>query len=329
MSDWTFATGDALTRKAYAKKFWIEAKTESYFYAHGFVGKGEENIIVEYPDLEKDQGDQITFGQIRELSGAGVANDGTMEGNEEAPLVYDDAIVISQIRNAVRTNGAETEQRSSDAGLRAWAKELLNRWMAAQIDQTIFTALGSSCTKVIYGGDATATSDIEAGDYMTLALIGKVAAYAKKANPLIVGPTYKGKKLNGVVIMSPDQAYDLTERDAAWGQGQREANVSGESNPIFTDALGMKKNLVLHDHPRIAISAVWGSGNNLPGATALALGIQSGAIAYAKKKIWDEKTFDYGNKVGFCVGALYGFTKAVFNSADNAVVGIATYRTSN
>jgi hypothetical protein len=39
--------------------------------------------------------------------------------------------------------------------------------------------------------------------------------------------------------------------------------------------------------------------------------------------------FDYQNKVGFCVGSIYGVTKIVFNSADNAVVGVDTNRTSN
>lgn len=296
MSDWTFATGDNTTRKAWAKKFWIEAKTQSYFYDNGFVGQGENNIIVEFPDLMKEQGDQITFGQVRELSGGGVANDGAMEGFEEAPAVYDDAIVLTQIRNAVRTNGAETEQRSSDAGLRGWAKELLNRWMAAQIDQTIFTALGASCTKIIYGGDATATSDIESGDYMTLALIGKYAAYAKKANPLIVGPTVKGKQTAGVAIIAPDQLFDLTERDASWAQAQREAQKRGDDNPIFGAAAGIHKSVVIHDHPRIALATTWGSGSNLNGATAIVLGIQAGAIAYAKKKIWNEKTFDLNDR---------------------------------
>jgi hypothetical protein len=42
-----------------------------------------------------------------------------------------------------------------------------------------------------------------------------------------------------------------------------------------------------------------------------------------------EHKVDYGNKVGFCIGAIYGVSKSVFNSADNAVVSIRTYRTSN
>lgn len=328
-ADWEFTTGNALTRKAWAKDWWMEAKTESYFYGNGFVGVSEDNIIVEFPDLEKDQGDVITYGQIRELSGAGVANDAIMEGNEEAPDTYDDAITIAQIRNAIRTKGRESDQRPSDKKLRQYAKELLRRWMAATIDQSIFTALADSLTKVIYGGDATGTGDIEVADKMTLALISKCAVYAKKASPLIVGPTVKGKQMAGVIIISPDQLYDITENDTNWAQAQREAQKRGADNPVFSGAPGIWKNVVIHDHIRIPIATNWGGTTNLPGATALFLGIQSGAIAYAKKKIWEEKTFDYQNKVGFCIGSLYGVTKSVFNSADNAVVGVRTYRTNN
>lgn len=329
MSDWTFTTGNALTRKAYAKDWWMVAKTESYFYENGFVGKSEENIIVDMPDLEAEQGDQITYGQVRELSGAGRANDDVMEGFEEAPDTYDDAITIAQIRNAVRLNGRESNQRPSDKKLREKAKELLKRWMATNIDQAIFTALGTSLTKVIYGGDATATTDIEAGDYFTLALIAKCIAYAKKATPMITGPTVKGKQTPGVVVISTDQAFDLTERDAAWNQSRMEAAIRGNDNPLFTGALGVHHNVPIHEHTRVALATTWGTGANLAGATALFMGIQSGAIAYAVRNIWEEKTFDYQNKVGFCIGKLYGCSKSVFNGSDNAVVGIRTYRTNN
>jgi N4-gp56 family major capsid protein len=328
MGDWTFATGNALTRKAWAKKWWMEAKTESYFYENGFVGASSDNIIVEFADLEKDQGDVIYLGQIRELSGGGVANDGAMENAEEAPLTYDNSVTLTQIRNAVRTAGREMEMRPSDNGIREHAKELLRRWMAAKIDQDIFTALGASCTKILYGGDATATTDIEAGDYMTLSLISKAVTYAKKAQPRIIGPNVKGKSMSGVIVMAPDQAFDLSERDAAWAQAQREAQKRGDDNPIFSGALGIHKNCAIHDHTRIALAATWG-GSTLTGAQALFLGVQAGAIAYSKKKIWEEKTFDYQNKAGFCIGSIYGVSKSVFNSADIAVVGVSTYRTSN
>ena len=328
MSDWTFTTSDALTAQTWAKKWWIEAKTDSYFYGHGFVGKGVDNIIVEFSELEQNQGYQHTYGQVRELSGAGVLGDSTMEGSEEVPNVYDDAITINQKRNAVRSAGKLSEQYPSDKAVRSWAEELLKRWMAAEIDQDLFDALQSSCTKSIWGGDATTDITIEAGDYFTTALISKAVAYAKKASPAIVGKTIGGSK-KYVCVISPDQAFDLRTRDASWSQAQREAKAPGDSNPIFTDALGQWNNTIIHEHERVATTAVWGSGLNLNGAAALFMGIQAGAIAYAKRKIWNEKTFDYGNKVGFCIGAIYGVSKSVFNSADNAVVSIRTYRTSN
>lgn len=329
MADWTFTTADALTAQAWAKKWLIEAKTESYFYGHGFVGQGEDNIIVDYPDLEKEQGYQFTYGQIRELAGSGISGDSAMEGNEDTPDVYDDAITLNQKRNAVRSAGKLSEQYPSDKAVRTWAMELLKRWMAATLDQDLFDALGTSITKALYGGDATSTADIEAGDYFTTALISKAVAYAKKATPKIVGKTMAGRKMYACVI-SPDQAFDLRTRDAAWAQAQREIlAMKGEGNPIFTDALGSWNNTVIHEHERVSIATTWGSGANLPGATALFMGIQAGAIAYAKRKIWNEKTFDYGNKVGFCIGSIYGCTKSVFNSSDNAVVGIRTYRSNN
>jgi hypothetical protein len=37
-------------------------------------------------DLEKDQGDVITYGQIRELSGAGVSGDSAMEAMRKRPI---------------------------------------------------------------------------------------------------------------------------------------------------------------------------------------------------------------------------------------------------
>jgi N4-gp56 family major capsid protein len=329
MADLTFETTDAVTAQTFARKWWIQAKTSSFFYSQGFVGpNSEQDIIVEIPDLMQNQGYQHTFGQVRELSGGGISGDNTMEGNEEVPDVFDDAITLDQKRNAVRSGGKLSEQYPSDKGLRGWATVVLQRWMARTIDQDTFDALGNSLTKVIYGGDATTTATIEAGDYMTLALISQAVTYSEKANPEIIG-----KMMDGDVVfpcvMAPDQKHDLTQRDAEWKQTQREADIRGRKNLLFKRAMGIHRGCVMHYHKRVATATTWGSGSNLNGATALFMGVGAGAIAYAKKKIWTEKTFDYKNKVGFCIGAIYGVTKAVFNSADNAVVGIRTYRTSN
>ena len=331
MSDWTFTTADALTAQTWAKRWWIEAKTETYFYSNGLVGPNEDqNVIVEFSDLEREQGYQHTYGQVRELSGSGVTGDGTMEGNEEEPNVYDDAITLNQKRNAIRTAGKLSDQYPSDKGVRKWANVLLKRWMGSTIDQDLFTDLTTSPTKAIYGGDATGTSSIENGDFMTLQLISKCVAYGRKATPKIMPVKVtggRGKSYN-VIVLSHDQAFDLSERDAAWAQAQREAMKRGPDNPIFHSALGVHKDTIIHEHSRIALATTWGTGA-INGATALFMGAGAGAIAYAKRKIWNEKTFDYGNKVGFCIGAIYGTSKTVFNSSDNALVAVRTNRTNN
>lgn len=330
MADWTFTTADNTTAQTWSKRWWIEAKTESYFMANGLMGSDEENdIIVEFSDLEQNQGYQHTFGQVRELSGSGRSGDSTMEGQEEAPLVYDDAITINQYRNAIRTAGKLSDQYPSDKAVRKWATTLLKRWMADKIDQDIFTALGNSPTKALYGGDATSTATIETGDYMTLTVISKAVTYSRKTSPKIMGKMMKGRR-GHVCVMAPDQAFDLSERDANWAQAQREAMKRGPDNPIFGTALGIHKNCALHEHERVALATgTWGASTSLNGATALFMGVGAAGLAYAKRRIWNEKTFDYGNKVGFCIGAIYGVTKAVFNSADNALVALRTFRTNN
>lgn len=330
MADWEFATGDAMTRKAWGKQFWIEARTESYFYENGLVSKDATNaIIVELPDLNKEQGDKITYGEVRELSGGGILNDADAEGSEEVPDVYDDDVTLLMVRNAVRTKGKMSGKRPSDNGLRKWAITLLRRWMGGDIDQRLFTALGTSSTKAIYGGDATSTATIEAGDYMTLYMISKGKTYAKKASPKLVGPKYRGQQTNGIVCISPDQAHDLTEYDASWNQNQMEARLRGKNNPVFTGALGMKNMCPIHEHERIPLATTWGSGSNLNGASAFHLFVGAGVIAYGIERIWNEKTFDYGNKVGFCIGAMFGISKTVMNSVDHGLLEYRTYRSNN
>lgn len=330
MADWTYETGDALTRKAWAKKWLMEGKPMSYYYANGLVGSDEENdYIAELMDLEKDQGDRITIGQVRDLAGDGVTGDSTMENNEESPSVYDDTITLNYYRNAVRLAGRMSGQRPADNKLREKANKLLRRWLAnTRIDQDIFTAIADSPTKAIYGGDAISTATIDSTDYFTLDLVSKAVVYAEKATPEIFGKMVDGEAVFQCVI-SPDQKFDVMRRDASWGQAQREAVARSKNNPIFKNSVGMHQSTVIRSHKRVAIATDWGSGSNVNGATALFMGVGAGSIAYAKRVTYDVEAFDYSNKVGFCIGTLMGVTKNVFNSLDNAVVAIRTARSNN
>ena len=40
---------------------------------------------------------------------------------------------------------------------------------------------------------------------------------------------------------------------------------------------------------------------------------------------WTEESFDYGNKLGVSVGAIWGLKKTVYNSADYATIVVSSY----
>ena len=330
MSDTSFGTNDSSTLKLWARKWWIAAKEKSFYYTNGFVGSEDEGryVIIEKGELKKEKGDRIRVHQYQQLSGAGISGENTLEGQEEPISQYYFDVTIDQIRNAVRLGGSLSEQRHGDDGLRAYMKEALDTWMADYIDDQITTGLVASPTKALYGGDATSTANIEAGDYMTLDLWSKCVTKADKATPLIE-PVPKGGDRAFVGLMAHDCAFDLTEQSPRWEQVQKDAQVRGNGNPIFKNALGTWKGVAMFAHNTIPLATTWGSGGNLPGATNLFLGVGAGAIAYAKRQKWNEKTFDYGDKFGLAVGSIHGFSKAKFNSNDHATIALYTYRTNN
>jgi len=324
----TFATGDTLTEKKWSKKAIDLGMKRSYFERNGYVGTDPNNIIVKYTELEKDKGDVIYLPAVGELTGVGITGDGTMEDNEEALPTYDDAVTIDQVRNAVRIEGAVTEQRTS-LKLRRLARTALSNWLANTIitEQT-FDALASSPTRVVFGGDATTKATIESGDYMTTTLLSKASTIAEKITPEIK-PITKGGAEVFVCCCAPDSAYDLKVSDSVWGQAMREGMPRGSKNPLFQNAYGMWDGSVIQKHKYITISTVFGSGANLTGAENLFMGKGAGAWAFAKKKFWKEKSFDYDNSPGVCIGTIWGVTKLVFNSEDNGVITLVVYRTNN
>jgi len=322
-----FATGDTLTEKAWSKKALKLGMNRSYFEQNGYVGEDKNNIIIKYTELQKKKGDVIYIPAYGELTGGGVSGDSIMEGNEEAVPFYDDSITIDQIRNAVRIEGAMTEQRTS-LGLRRIGRDVLSDWLANLITQDTFTALGGSPTRVVFGGDATTKATIEAGDYLTTTLLSKASTIAEKNTPEIK-PITKGGAQVFVCCSAPDSAYDLKISDSVWGQAMREAMPRGSTNPLFKNAYGMWDGVVIQKHKYITTATDFGTSSNLAGAECLFLGKGAGAWAFAKNKFWKEKAFDYANSPGVCIGNIWGVTKLVINSEDNGVITLVVYRSNN
>ena len=317
----------ALTKKAFGKQLWKEAKVENFFGR--FTGTGPNAIIETKPDLKKEKGDKITTGLMMKLTGEGVTGENMLEGNEEKIIFLDFSVEVNQIRNAVRLAGSMQEQKAA-YDLRAAAKESLKVWLAEKNERDTFKALTDNPTanRVIYAGGRKAENQITAGDKFSAEMISAARRRAMLAKPKIRPTNVNGKNYY-VMIIDSYQARDL-KNDVKWINAQKDANIRGLENPIFTGALGLYDGVVVHEHEnviRTATGATTGSGDSavtVEVGHALLLGAQAAIFAVAQEPNWKEKDFDYGDKAGFATGMIRGIEKAKFTDTDGTEFDFAT-----
>jgi N4-gp56 family major capsid protein len=323
-----FATGDSMAEKVWATE-WIDASIDrSFFKRNGLIGTNPESApIWQRNDLKNKAGDTIYLGEMEELTNAGITGDNLMEGLEEEMLHYDDSVTIDQVRNAVRIEGAMTEQRTAQ-NLRSWSRRVLKNWMSNKIEYDCFTYLGTAGTRVLYGSGATATSDITSSSKLDATRISQCLVVAEEATPEIRPVTVDGMEVF-VLLAAPEAMYDLRISDTTlFVASLQYAMERGLKNPIFRNGELYWNGVVIHKHRYVPVASNWGSTGALPGATNLFMGAHAGVIAFAKERIWKEKLFDYDNSPGVCVGTIWGFTKLVFNAEDSGLVTLRTYRTN-
>ena len=363
-----------LRPELWQKVLYKNVKDNLYFSK--FMGTGDSNIIQIKEDLKKDRGDTITVPLTTKLIGNGITGDDELEGNEEAISAYSDSIAIDQVRNAVRMTG-ELDEQTNVYDMRSDAKDKLSMWAQEYLERQFFLKLGgvnnTSLTDV--AGNVVGTraawsnaparvpnDDIGAGygdrylcadysngldslaatDLITPELISraKVKAETKQANGM---PTMRPIKIDGenhyVLFIHPWQAFDL-KNNATYAQAQREAQIRGRSNPIFTGAMGVWDNVIIHVHEYVPFLDIDVAGNNFysSGAgvvagvdafRALLCGAQAAVLATTKKSfIMREKDFDYGNKVGHSTGIMGGVQKITYNSVDYGVIALDTAATA-
>ena len=327
MADTEFATGAAETVKRWASKLWVEMPREIYWGK--FMKENDMNAVIEVKrDLEGNPGDQLTFTLLRKLSGAGVSGDEVLEGQEEQMNHFSDTVTLDQVRNAVRLKGRLSERRTA-FDQRMSAKNVLKTWLAEFIDDDLFTQFttGTAASRIVYGGNATATTDIGSDDTATVAKIESMVAKAQKATPKI-WPVRVEEGDFYVLCLHTDVGYDLRQ-STQWIDASQEAGPRDYGNNLFTGRLGIVGGVVVHAHEKIPSTTVWGAAADQPGASNLFLGRQAGLFAWGKRPEWWEKEFDYGARTGFAIGAIWDFTKAVFENLDHAIFEFRTYRTNN
>lgn len=307
------------------------------------MGESSDSMIQVLSDTKKGPGDKITYQLRMQLSGAGIAGDSTLEGNEEALTVYTDSVLIDQLRHAVRSGGKMTEQRIPFS-IREEARMGLTDWWTDRIDQAIVNQLAGVTTQAdlrYTGQNATIASSsgnivyplaneasevsISTTSLFNLAVIDRAVAKAKTMSP-VIRPIMVNGTGHYVMHIHPHQTLSLrtSTTTGLWQDIQKfsMAGSTAKDNPIFTGALGVYNNVILKENHRLPAITTASSGT---GRRAIFCGAQAATMAVGQnsnpeKMSWVEELFDYENQLGVSAGMIFGVKKTVFNSADFGVI---------
>jgi N4-gp56 family major capsid protein len=332
MAKTAFATGNALTKKVWEEKLFRDTKKESYF--NRFMGTSPNAMCQVNTKLNKEAGDRVTFGIIMRLAGSGVGEGETLEGNEEKLVTNSFNLTLTEWAHGVRDRGPMDRKRVTFSIDEESVFALKNRG-AEKIDELAFTAIEASPTVyfsmqsgVVTYGTTDPKASVTATDLITPKMISHVKVWAKTGGnraqtplrPIMIG----GKK-HYVLLVHPDVGFDL-KNDSTYTQARREALERGNENPLFTGALGVWDNVIVHEHENVGIATDWG-GASVAGAKCSFLGAQSLAWAWGKRPEVVAETFDYKREHGYGWDMIYAVGKPKFDSKDYGAIAFYVART--
>lgn len=337
--------------KRFSGELTLDVSQQSYFgRKFTAVGNGAKTPIQTLTDLESEAGDLISYDLLAELTMAPVEGDDTLEGKEEAQRFFTDQLYIDQARGGVNTGGRMSRKRTLH-DLRMLAKRQQGEWWGRFQDELNFSYLSGSrginenfllplgytgragnpltaptVNHHFFGGDATAVSNIDATDKFSLAVVGAAKTRADTqgggaTNIPVMKPCIVDGEEVFVMVMHTWQEDDLrnTTTPNDWVDLQKAAaGAAGLKSPLFKQALGMHRGVVLHSHKNVIRHNDHGAGQNVATARALFMGAQAGVIAFGSPGTgmrygWHEETRDNGNQVVITTSSIFGVKKSTYN----------------
>lgn len=358
MATTNYGVNHPLAVKLWSRKLFHEALKQTWAYK--FIGRTSNSLLYYKEDLSKSAGDRVRVGLRLLLTGDGIQGDGTLEGNEEALTTHFDDLLINQLRHAVRVGGRMSQQRVPFS-IREEARDGLQDWWADRFDTWFFNQIsgnsGASDTRrtghngvtepdtshIFACGPLAALHTTEASLSATtthalkLSDIDRAVAKAKTFEQPSV-PIRPIKAMGGeyyCLFIHPFQTYQL-RTDAGtnnWADIQKAALQGGNitKSPIFTGAIGMHNNVVIHESTRVpVITGTPASGAAADYRRAIFAGAQAACLGVGQgenpnKMTWVEELFDYENQLGVAAGQISGMKKSIFNSQDFATIAVSGY----
>jgi N4-gp56 family major capsid protein len=340
-----------------AVKLWSKALAREALkktYVGKFIGQGSDSIIQEKTEMKKNAGDRVTFTLRMQLSGDGVTEGETLEGNEESLTTYTDNLYINELAHAVRSRSKVSRQRVPWS-VREEAKDGLADWFAGRMDTWFFNqicgytvaglstkftglqaAIAPSSGNIIRAGALTTDQALQADSTKTfdLTLIDKAVTLAKTMTPLMRPVKVEGND-KYVMFLHPYQVFSLRTSTSTgqWLDIQKAALQGGAAakSPIYTGALGEYNGVVLHEAFRVTQGVhSTTSAAQTSVRRAVLCGAQAAVVGFGQGQgfeqwDWVEDEFDYEREFGVSALTIAGLKKTQFNSADFGTIVVATY----
>lgn len=339
-----------LTPEQWDDQFFTEYLTDNRYA--GEMGTNENSIIQVKENLTKKAGDRVNFALVNKLSQAAVTGRGTMEGNEEDMGTRSYELAVDKRRNAVRV--AEIDEQFSAISLREAGKFVLKEWSMKDTERLITIALGNmggvamnatdvalagnqaaldawlvdNNDRVWWGNNAySANTDFSAGlatltaataaERLTIDAIDQMKFMAmNRANPKIRPVRSETNGKHYFTLYAHPLAFRDLKADTALRQAQREVSLEMENNRLFKGGDLLWNGVIIKEaHDLYDYSTLTALGDSSATVVpAFLCGAQAIGAAYARR--WRSKTeeFDYGDKHGVEISAIYGIGKMVFGT---------------
>jgi len=355
----------------------VRSTVAAKLMAVGLKADDKTNFVQMFDEPMKGPGDTVKYDLIPNISGPGVLGDSPIAGQEVPFTWFQDSFVINQQRQAELLVGRMSQQRVPYS-MRDAGKTTLANWWKENIDTGLLNQLGGNTAQTnvaytglqaavapdadhhIFGGDATSEATLDSSDTFSVNLIPELIAKAQGTLTWPIKPVVlKGIEVAGILFLHPLQVKALKTNftTGEWGDIYRAALQGGQitGNPIFTGAIGMYENVVIHQDARVPygdntqnlvfdpitktkVAAPTSLGAAATGTTSVARGIFVGAQAAAigfggeagpngkpLRVRWYEELLDAGNQLRITAGMIWGVKKSRFNSEDYATIVVSTW----
>jgi N4-gp56 family major capsid protein len=343
MADTRVASG--LTVEQWDDKFFTEYLTENRF--SGEMGMSESSIIQVKENLMKKPGDRVNFALVNKLTNNAITGRDTLEGNEEDMASRSFELAVNKRRNGVRV--AEIDEQFSAISLRNAAKSVLKDWSMKDTEKLIIQALASKNgtnfadasetirdawlvdnADRVYFASGYAGADHSAGlteqdttnDKLTAADVSAMKYKALvTANPKVRPVRAESNGRHYFTLYCDPRVFrDLKQESSSpIIQAQREVQLEMENNRLFKGGDLLWDGVIIKEVHEMYSELVTpftdlGDGGTVEIGCAFLCGAQAVGAAYAKRWQSKQEVFDYGDKHGVAIEAIYGINKMQFGS---------------